>query len=348
AVLTLDDFGIDLIIHPEESTAVEVVALLRRAAATDIIDFCGGRVQLVGVRIDSDASVIGMKLQELAQRSPLPFRVMGIARGARTIVPDGNATIQANDQVFVIVATGQVGQVTYMLGKEGRRLQRCMILGGSNVGSRVAAGLSSRKRRDGGMEVKIVEADRDRAEHLAELLEGVLVIHGDPSDIDLLVREGLSEMDAVVALTEDEEANLVSCLMAKHLGVRKTIALLSKSAYIPISQSIGLDAAVSQKLAVSREVLRFLRGAHVQSVATIQGLDAEVLELIVEEDAPITAAPLMEQNLPRGMLIGAVVDENVEIATGQTRVRPGAKVIVFVTPDRVSDVETLFRADGRA
>ena len=347
AVLTLDDFGIDLIIHPEESTASEVIALLRRAAATDIVDFCDGRVQLVGVRIDADAPVVGRTLRDLAERSPLPFRVMGIARGARTLVPDGTATIQANDQIFVLVPTGQVGQVTYMLGKEGRRLERCMILGGSNVGARVAAGLSTRRRRDGGMEVKLVESSRERAEHLAELLEGVLVIHGDPSDIDLLVREGLSDMDAVVALTKDEEANLVSCLMAKHLGVRKTVALLSKGAYIPISQSIGLDAAVSQKLAVSREVLRFLRGAHVQSVATIQGLDAEILELQAEAGSSITEAPLMEQKLPRGLLVGAVVGKNVEIATGQTHVQPGERAIVFATPDRVGDVESYFRANGR-
>ena len=347
AVLTLDDFGIDLIIHPEESTASEVIALLRRAAATDIVDFCDGRVQLVGVRIDADAPVVGRTLRDLAERSPLPFRVMGIARGARTLVPDGTATIQANDQIFVLVPTGQVGQVTYMLGKEGRRLERCMILGGSNVGARVAAGLSTRRRRDGGMEVKLVESSRERAEHLAELLEGVLVIHGDPSDIDLLVREGLSDMDAVVALTKDEEANLVSCLMAKHLGVRKTVALLSKGAYIPISQSIGLDAAVSQKLAVSREVLRFLRGAHVQSVATIQGLDAEILELQAEAGSSITEAPLMEQKLPRGLLVGAVVGKNVEIATGQTHVQPGERAIGFATPDRVGDVESYFRANGR-
>jgi trk system potassium uptake protein TrkA len=198
------------------------------------------------------------------------------------------------------------------------------------------------------MEVKLVEADRERAEHLAERLEGVLVIHGAPSDLDLLIREGLNETDALVALTADEEANLVSCLMAKHLGVRKTIALLSKSAYIPISQSIGLDAAVSQKLAVSREVLRFLRGKHVQSVATVHGLDAEILELEAEPGAPITTAPLREQKLPRGLLVGAVVGRDVEIATGQTRIQPGNTAIVFATPDRVGDVEDFFRANGRA
>ena len=342
AVLTLGDFGIDHIIHPEQSTANEVVSLLRRAAATDVVEFCGGKVQLVGMRIEKEAPVVGLTLSDIARQSPLPFRVMGIARGVRTIVPSGDATVQGNDQVFVLVETGRVTEVARVLGKEAGRLRHVMILGGTNVGARVAAGLAGRTRRKGGMEVKLVESDRRRAEALAETLEGVLVIHGDPSDIDLLAREGLAETDAVVAVTKDEESNLVSCLMAKHLGVRKTVALLSKSAYIPISQSIGLDAAVSQKLAVSREVLRFLRGAHVRSAATVHGLDAEILELVADPGAPVTRAPLAELHLPRGILLGAVVGGRVEIATGQTVVRPGQRAVVFATPERVGDVEPLF------
>ena len=344
SVLTLSDFGIDHIIHPEQSTANEVVSLLRRAAATDVVEFCGNRVQLVGIRIERDAPVVGLTLVELARRSPLPFRVMGISRGVRTIVPSGDATVQGGDQVFVLVETGRVAEAARVLGKEAGRLRHVMILGGTSVGARVAAGLTNGRSRKGGMEVKVVESNRARAQELAEALEGVLVIHGDPADIDLLAREGLAETDAVVAVTADEESNLVSCLMAKHLEVRKTVALLSKSAYIPISQSIGLDAAVSQKLAVSREVLRFLRGSHVRSVATVHGLDAEVLELVADPGAPITRAPLMEQRLPTGVLLGAVVGDRVEIATGSTVVPPGSRSVVFATPERVGEVEPLFSA----
>ena len=339
--LTLGDFGIDHLIDPERSTAREVVSLLRRASATDLLDFCGGRVQLVGVRIDAGSPLAGTTMIELAKRTALPFRVMGISRGVRTIVPTGPETIQANDQVFVIVPTGESGRVAKLLGKGEGRLRHILILGGSGVGERVARGLVEGPHR---VEVKLVERDRARAQALAEALEGVLVIHGDPADIDLLAREGLAEMDAVVAVTPDEESNLVSCLMAKHLEVRKTVALLSKSAYVPISRSIGLDAAVSQKLAVSREVLRFLRGSHVRSVATVHGLDAEILELVAAPGAPITRAPLAELTLPRGVLIGAVVGRRVEVATGQTVVTAGLPTVVFATPDRVGDAEALFGA----
>ena len=170
------------------------------------------------------------------------------------------------------------------------------------------------------------------------------MLHGDPADIDFLAREGLAETDALVAVTADEESNLVSCLMAKHLGVKKTVALLSKSSYIPVAQSIGLDAAVSQKLAVSREVLRFLRGSHVRSVATVHGLDAEILELVADPGAPITRGPLMSLKLPKGILVGAAVGDRVEIATGATVLAPDERVIVFATPERVGEVEALFTA----
>lgn len=343
AVLTMEDFGIDHIIHPEESTAREVISLLRRTAATDLISFLDGRVQLVGIRLGRQTPVAGVTLEGLARRDrSLQFRVMGIVRGARTIVPDGQATLEANDQVFVLAPTDSVSDVACLLGKKAGRFRNVMILGGTRVGARVAEGVTKRNGGEGEMDVKLVESDRTRAEELAEELPDALVIHGDPTDIDLLAREGLADIDALVALADDEEANLVSCLMAKHLGVKKTVALLSKSAYIPISQSIGLDAAVSQKLAVSREVLRFLRGGHVRSVATVHGLDAEILELEADPDAPITTSRLLEQKLPQGVLIGAVAGNEVEIATGATRIRPGQQAVVFATPERVGEVEGFF------
>jgi len=144
-------------------------------------------------------------------------------------------------------------------------------------------------------------------------------------------------------VTDDEESNLVTCLMAKHLGVRKTVALLSKTAYVPISQAIGLDAAVSQKLAVSREILRFLRGRHVLSVATVYGLNAEILEIEAKPRAPIVRKPLKALKLPRGVLIGALLrNGQVEIATGDTQIQEGDRAIVFVTPDQLVEVERLF------
>lgn len=340
SVLTSSDFGIDLVIHPEESAAAEVTRLIRRAAATDVLSMADGRLHLVGLRLDPDAPVLGKTMQEVGQKNDhLKFRIMAIARGIRTILPGGNERFQKNDQVFVLAEPAEIPKILDVLGKRDRSISKIMILGGSDVGAKVALGLSQDKDKS----VKLFEPDRRRAEQLAELLSDCLVIHGEATDIDLLVREGLADMDAFVAVTDDEENNLVTCLLAKHLEVSKTVALLSKSAYIPISQSIGLDAAVSQKMSVSREVLRFLRGKHVLSVANVHGLDAEILEIKAAEGAKITRKPLMNLDLPSGVLIGAVLRRDlIEVATGLTHIEPGDRAYVFVLPNQLRKVEALF------
>jgi trk system potassium uptake protein TrkA len=283
-----------------------------------------------------------MPLHEVAASHPeLDFRVKGLVRKGQTRIPGGDETLQADDQVFVLTRPKYVTPVTRLMGKGEVTMSDVMILGGSRVGATVARKLS----RHNGKRIKLIEPDAERAEDLAEQLEDVLVLHADSTDIDLLVREGLGEMDTFVAVTDDQESNLVTCLMANHLGVYKTVSLLSKAAYIPISQAIGLDAAVSKKLAVAREVRRYLRGKHVLSVATVHGLDAEILEIRATPRAPVTKKPLRELDLPSGVLIGAVEHEDTtEIATGTTQIGPGDRVIVFVLPGQVGDVEDLFDA----
>lgn len=339
-VLDSRDFGIDLIIHPEESAAAEVVRLIRRASATDVLMLGDDRLHLVGLRLDADSPVIGHTLQELVTLRPdIRFRIMAIARGIRTILPGGSERLRKNDQVFVLARPKSIPPVLEMLGKSDRRLQNIMILGGTDIGAKVALQLSKEKTK----RVKLVESNRERAEKLAENLGNCLVIHGEGTDIDLLVKEGLSDMDAFVAVTADEESNLVTSLLAKHLQVRKTIALLSNGAYIPISQSIGLDAAVNTKLAVSREVMRFLRGKHVKSVATVHGLDAEILEIEARPMATITKDSLMNLKLPKGLLIAAVMKgKEIEIATGMTQINAGDRAYIFVMPGMIAQAEKLF------
>lgn len=340
SVLKTSDFGIDLVIHPEESAANEVVRLVRRASATDMLNLADGRIQLMGIRLDPDSPVVGKTLRDIAdEHANIKFRVMGIARGVRTILPGGGETLQATDQVFILARPKYMANISRMMGKAEKKAHHIMVLGGTQVGGKVALQLAREKNK----QVKLVEPNRERAEELAEDLRDVLVIHGDATDIDLLVQEGLGEMDAFVAVTEDEESNLVTCLMAKHLGVSKTVALLSKGAYIPISQSIGLDAAVSKKLAVSREILRYLRGKHVLSVATIHGLDAEIIEIEAKRKSWVSRKPLKDLRLPRGALIGAVLhDGEVDVATGETQIEAGDQAIVFAVPHLVDEIERKF------
>lgn len=340
SVLSSKDLGIDLIIHPEESTASEVVGLIRRASATDMLTFIDGHMQLVGIRLDKDFALEGTPIRELPALIPkYDFRLAAIVRGVRTIIPGGNDVLRKNDQVFVFARPKNMPHILNLLGKNEGKIQDVMIMGGTEIGAMIAEQLSAEGRK----RVKLIEPNREEAELRAEQLPNVLVIHGNQTDIDLLAAEGLGEMDAFIAITEDEESNLVTCLLAKHLGVNKTVALLSKVAYVPISQSIGLDAAVSRKLAVSREILRFLRGKHVLSVATVRGLDAEILELKAGPRSPVTRSPLKDLKLPKGMLVAAVDHGNKsEVAVGETIINPGDSAIVFVLPSVVAKAEKLF------
>ncbi|MDA1028175.1 MAG: Trk system potassium transporter TrkA [Bacteroidetes bacterium] len=342
AVLNAEDFGIDLVIHPEESASEEIVRLIRRAGATDVVMLADDRLHLVGLRLDSDSPVIGKTLREVVfGESSIRFRVMAITRGIRTILPNGDERFRKDDQVFVLSRPKSVPPILELFGKSDRRIENIMILGGTDIGAKVAYRLSQEKHKS----IKLIEDDRQRAEQLAEMLGSVLVIHGDDTDIDLLITEGLSDMDAFIAVTDSEESNLVTCLLAKHLTVRKTVALLSKGAYIPISQSIGLDAAVNKKLSVSREIMRFLRGKHVKSVATVHGMDAEILEFEAAPRSMITSDILMNLKLPAGVLVGAVSSgKDVEIATGLTRIEAGTSAFVFVMPGQIAKVESLFAA----
>lgn len=340
SVLRAGDFGIDLVIHPEESAAEEAARLIRRAGATDSLSFANGHLQLVGMRLDDHSPVLDRSMQEVDARSGLEYRVMAIRRGGRTILPRGDEKLRRDDQVFVLARTGEVGRVSRVFTDKGDRgIEHVMILGGGHVGARIAQTLSASRIKS----IKLIEPDRDRARKLAEEMEDIMVLHGDPTDIDLLATEGLADMDAVAAATKDEESNIVACLMAKHLGVRKTVALLSKQAYIPISQMIGLDAAINVKMAVSAEVSRFLRGKHVLSVATIPGVDAEILELRAAPDSAITRGTLRQVSVPRGTLIGAAIhDSEVRIATGDTQIHPGESAIVFTLPHLTAKIERLF------
>lgn len=343
AVLKSSDLGIDKLIYPSESTAEEIIRLIRRASATDVLNFASNRLQLVGIRLDETCPLLWKPINEIAKETTdFRFRVMGISRGVRTIVPHGEDRLHKNDQVFVLIRPEDYSKMVSLFGKTDDKVHELMILGGTLIGARVAQSLSGDKR----IRVKLLESDRARAEQLADELKKVLVIHGEASDLDLLAAEGITEMDAFVAVRDDEASNLVTCLMAKHLGVPKTVALLSTAAYLPVSQRIGIDASVNKKLAVSREVLRFLRAKHVLSLATVHGLDAEILELQVGAHAPVSKGSLREQERLEGIVIGAVItDAGVEIAAGDTVLKEGDRSIVFSLPSRVSDVERLFQAN---
>lgn len=342
APLKPTDLGIDVIIHPEQSAAQEIVSLIKRASASDLVNLADGKMQLIGLRINKDSPLVGKKLSQYAQDFPdITFRVTAIARRGITIIPSGGVSIQALDQIFILSKTEEIPQIIKTTGRSEVEMNRVMIAGGTPVGTMVARILMNEEKK---WNIKLIEPNYDKAAQIAQELEDVLVLNGNPTDPDLLASEGITDTDAFISVTRDEESNIISCLMAKHLEVKKTVALVSKSDYIPLSQTIGLDAAVNKKSAASNEIHRHVRGGRIISVTALKGIKAEVIELQAEEKSKITKKPIHKISFPSGCVVGGIArDNSIEIATGQSHIHPGDRVIIFCLPDAIPKITALFK-----
>jgi trk system potassium uptake protein TrkA len=332
------ELGIDFMIYPEELAAMETVNLINRTAATDVLEFEGGKLSVVGMRIDKNAPVIQKTVYEVAREyQRTDFRVVAIHRNFKTIIPSGKDRFLPDDQVFVISKPQGHDTILQLAGKEKMKFDNVMILGGGKIGRRVAKLLSDK------MSVKLIDADPNKAFELADKLPNTLVIKGDGRDIDLLAQEGIIDVDAFVAVTEDAETNIISCLLAKHLGVKKAIALVDKVDYVPLTQTIGLDSLINKKLISANNIVRFIKKRDLVSYSALEGIDAVVLEYIAKPGTDITKSNLSELKLPKSALIGGYVrDDEGFIGVGDTKIIDGDRVVVFSLPDAVKKVDTFF------
>jgi len=332
------NLGVDNLIYPEDLAAIELVKLVERAAATDVIEFENGLLTLIGLKLDKNAKVIHKSMKEAASEyNAIDFRIVAIQRGLRTIIPSGSDIFLLNDQIFVITNPGGHDKILEIAGKDKTKIDNMMILGGGKIGRKAA------KLLEDEINIKIIEKDKEKSIELADMLQRALVIQGDGRDIDLLAQEGIVDMDGFIAVTEDAETNIITCLMAKHLGVTKTIALVDNVDYIPLTQTIGLDSLINKKLITASNISRFIRKASIISIASLQGIDAEVVEYVVSDNAKVIKAPIRDIKFPKNAILGGYV-RNGEgyIAVGDSQLLPGDKVVVVALPDEFSKVEKLF------
>jgi trk system potassium uptake protein TrkA len=337
-ILSLEEMGVDLLIHPEREAADAVVRLIHQSSATGVVDFAGGKIQLLGIRLERNSPILGRPLTELwDEYGNLAARIVAIKRKEITIIPGGNDILIAGDQIFVICEESLIPTFVKITGKKDVSIENIMILGGGLIGQFVAESLEDR------IDIKIIEARSDKSEKIANVLKKTLVIHGDGTDIDLLAAEGIIDMDAFISVTGDDETNIICTLMASHLKVPRTIALVNKTEYLPITGTIGMDAVVSKQLLTVNAILRFIRRSSLESVTTIPGLDAEIIEIIPNKNAKITKQPLRRMHFRPSVILGAVIrNDDVIIPTGDTQIQAGDCVVIFSLPKAVAEVEKLF------
>jgi trk system potassium uptake protein TrkA len=338
APINAQKFDIDLVIHPESVAAQGAVRLLKQTAATDVIEFAKGQIIVMGIQLGRTESFFHIPLRDLTEQyREFTFRVIAIHRKETTKIPRGDDVLLPNDRIFVIVARENVPDVVRITGKDAVKIENIMILGGGQTGYIIARELEKEYN------VKIIESNVDTSYTLAEKLRRALVIKGDGLDLDLLALEGIVDMDAFIAVTGDDETNIVSCLMAKHLNVPKIISLINKTEYWPIIPTIGIDAYVSKQLLTVNAILRFIRHGAVVSVASIPGIAAEVIELIPKKGSKITKKPLRELGFPKDAIVGAVMrNDRVLIPVGDSRIEAGDKVVIFALPSDIREIEKLF------
>jgi trk system potassium uptake protein TrkA len=352
AILSTKDLKIDLVIHPEELTAQEIVRLVKLRAGNDILDIGQGQIQLLATRIQESSPLAFRKLKEVSQiHHDFSFRVVAIARGITTILPGGENKIHPMDQVYIMAGSEHLPRLMELIGVKQQRRHRVMILGGGLVGSRVAELL------EGSVEVRLIEKSEKNAEELSYRLKNTQVLHGDGSDANVLIAGGLLEMDTLVTATGDNETNIMSCLLAKHLmnggngessqKQGKSIAMVDKEDYLVLAATMGSDIALNTKILAGNEILKFIRRGELLSVAHLHGFDAEVVELVAAHGSPITRKPLskLDPSFYGKIIIGGIFrDGEWQIAVGDTHILADERVIVVCTSLHLKDVQRLFLA----
>ncbi len=341
AILSKEKLGIDLLINPEDAVAEELVQIACSSGAFDVAEFAEGQVQFLGYRIGQENPLCDLTLTELGElRGIYRFVIVAIGRGDETIIPRGDDVIQSGDKIYLFAHQTDLPSIQYMLhsgAEEKRRNRRVFILGGGNIGKQIAADL------EGQSEVKLIDKDEQRCLKLAGELERTVVLRAEGSDIETLKDEGLEGADVFIAVTEKDETNILTCLLARQQGVRRTLALVSQPELLDLASDLGIDACISPRLAAASTILRFVRRGEIISLAAIEGSNSEVLEIEVKPETGILDTPLKELHFPRGAIIGAIVrGQDYEIPTGESRLKAGDRVVIFTLPDSLPKVERFF------
>ena len=342
-LFTQESLPVDVLISPEQLVTDYVQRLIEHPGALQVLDFAGGKVQLVAVRAFYGGPLVGQALSTLREHMPgIETRVAAIYRRGHAIAPDGDTVIEADDEVFFIAAKRHIRVVMKELRRLDRPVKRVILAGGGNIGMRLAKALESK------YQVKLIDHNPERSKRISEELDKTIVLHGDAADEELLLDENIENTDVFCAVTNDDEANILSAMLAKRLGAQKVMALINRAAYVDLVQSGIIDIAISPQQATIGSLLTHVRRGDVTAVHSLRRGAAEAIEAVAHGDArssKVVGRAIENIKLPPGTNIGAIVrDDEVIIAHHDTVIQAEDHIILFVVDkDRISDVERLFQ-----
>ena len=334
-------FGIDELISPESLAANEIELLLNQSAFNDTYEFEGGALTMIGLHLNRTNSFIDKTVKEVASVFPnLKYVPIAMQRyGTQyTIIPRGDTQFKEGDQVYFITTKEGVDEIYELTGKERHEIRNVMILGGSNIGYKTASDLCKNR-----FNVKLIENDKEKAFEIADDIPSCLVINGDGRNVELLLEEDVQDMDAFISVTGNSETNIMSCLVAKSKGVKKTIALVENMDYFQLSHSIGIDTLINKKLLAANNIFRYIRKGEVVAMTKLNNMNAELLEFVVTPSSNVANKIIRDIDIPRSAIIGGVVrDGEGQIALGDFKIQSGDRVVVCCQPQSISKVEKLF------
>lgn len=346
--LWVRSLGIDAIISPEQLAASEIYSLIQQSAFNTMHSFANGQLFLAGTVLDQDAKIIGKKLKDIYLTTKggnvnlfMPIAIVRCNdRGEYyTVIPEKETEFLIGDQIYFIVKKTGILEIYKILGKKQEYFKNIIVLGGGSIGVKTSKILTENKHN-----VKLIESNREKAFDLADDLNNILIINGDGRDGELLIEEGISDSDAFIAVTGSSETNIMSCLLAKSKGVKKTIALVENIDYIHLSQEVGINAFINKKLLTADSIFRYIRQGQVMDVTGIADLDAEVLEFKISEDSEAAFKKIADFPYKKDAVIAGIVRRNEGwIPTNDFILEPLDRIVVFCQSNLIAKVTKFFK-----
>lgn len=335
-LLDKDHLGIDHVINPQAEMVRSIQQLMEIPGASEVIDFVEGKVKLIGVLVDQNSPFAGRKLLSLTKAEG-EILVGAIVRNKKVIIPHGNDSILAGDLVYLVARNRDLDQALGLFGIREKSLKRVIIIGAGQTGQALA-----RKMDRARISTKIIEKDEAICAQLSAGLDHVIVINGDGTSKELMEEENIGSADFLVAITGDEESNILISLLAKEMGARQAITRVSKLSYLPLMSAIGIQSVVSPRLAAVRAILHYIRPGKILSVAPLKGEHAEAIEAEALETSDIVNKPLHKVKIPKGVIVGAIFrKDEIIIPRGDTVIRPGDRLIIFALLQVLPKLEKL-------
>ncbi len=341
-LFSADNMPIDVIISPEVEVGETVLRRMQLPGAIDVVRFAEEHVAVLGIECDENCPVVDTPLSQLTELFPdLQAVVVGIFRDDEMLVPHSEDFMLSGDIAYVVVTHDQVQRTLSVFGHEEREATRVVIAGGGNIGLYVARMLEERRTRT---RAKIIEAQEERARAIADDLRDTVVLHGSALEPDILREADIEDTDTIVALTNEDQVNVLACVMARRLGAQRTMALVNTRNFAGLANDLSIDAVVSPRSVTVSKVLQHVRRGRIRAVHSIQNGEAEAMEAEALETSPLVGKPLRELDLPDGIRIGAIYRQGeVIIPNGSTRIVAHDRVVIFVLAERVRQVEQMFR-----